>query len=243
MALSRPCDFSKDGEITMEAIVLAGGFGTRLASVIHGTPKVLAPVGKQPFLELLLRKLRQKGMRRVILSVGYLASMIQEHFGDEFEGLELAYAVEEEPLGTGGAALNALTMAHSGTVFVLNGDTFVDLDYAAMLARHIDLGTEISLAVADVADCTRYGRILVREDRVVGFAEKGQPGPGQISAGVYAMNRELFAAYPMPAAFSLEKDFFVPYIERLRPLAFATSGYFIDIGIPEDLARAQSELQ
>ncbi len=227
----------------MEAIVLAGGLGTRLASVIQGMPKVLAPVGKGPFLELLLRKLKQKGMRRVILSVGYLASMIRQHFGDEFEGLELVYAVEDEPLGTGGATLKALTMAHSSTVFVLNGDTFVDLDYAAMLSRHIDLGAEISLAVADVADCTRFGRILIHEDRIVGFAEKGQAGPGQISAGVYAMNRDVFAAYNMPAAFSLEKDFFVPQLERLHPLAFVTSGYFIDIGIPEDLARAQSELQ
>ena len=226
----------------MEAIVLAGGFGTRLAPVIQGMPKVMAPVGNRPFLELLLSRLKQKGMRRVILSVGYMAAMIHERFGEQFDGLELAYAVEDEPLGTGGATLRALTLASSGSVFVLNGDTLVDLDYAAMLSRHIDHGAIASIAVAEVADCTRYGRILVQEDCVVGFAEKGQSGSGQINAGAYVLNRDVFAPYNMPTVFSLEKDFFVPYIKQLHPLAFVTSGYFIDIGIPEDLARAQSEL-
>jgi D-glycero-alpha-D-manno-heptose 1-phosphate guanylyltransferase len=226
----------------MEAIVLAGGFGTRLAPVIQGMPKVMALVGNRPFLELLLQRLKQKGVRRVILSVGYMAGMIHERFGEQFQGLELAYAVEDEPLGTGGATLRALTLASCGSVFVLNGDTFVDLDYATMLSRHIDLGVEATIAVADAADCTRFGRILMQENRVVGFAEKGKSGPGQISAGAYVMNRNVFAPYNMPTAFSLEKDFFVPYIKQLLPLAFVTSGYFIDIGIPEDLARAQREL-
>jgi D-glycero-alpha-D-manno-heptose 1-phosphate guanylyltransferase len=227
----------------MEAIVLAGGLGTRLASVIQGMPKVMAPVGNQPFLALLLLRLQQKGMERVILSVGYLSGMIRGHFGDNFEGLELAYAIEDEPLGTGGATLKALSRADSESVFVLNGDTYVDIDYAAMLSRNIDAGVKASIAVAEVDDCTRFGRIAVEEGRVVGFAEKGKSGPGKISAGVYVMNRDLFAPYNMPAAFSLENDFFVPHIKALRPLAFVTSGYFIDIGIPEDLARAQSELQ
>jgi D-glycero-alpha-D-manno-heptose 1-phosphate guanylyltransferase len=226
----------------MEAIVLAGGLGTRLASVIQGKPKVMAPVGGRPFLDLLLRRLERKGIRRVILSVGYLANAIREHFGDRFDGLELAYAVEEEPLGTGGAARSALGMARSDSVFVLNGDTFVDLDYAAMLSGHVKLGATASIAVAEVADCTRFGRILIEKERVVGFAEKGQSGPGQINAGAYVLNRDVFAPYPMPAAFSLENDFFVPYIKELRPLAFVTLGYFIDIGIPADLERAQREL-
>ena len=232
-----------DRAFPMEAIVLAGGFGTRLASVVQGVPKVLAPVGNRPFLELLLRRLKQRGMQRVILSVGYLASMIRERFGEQFEGVELAYAIEDEPLGTGGATRKALTMAQHDTVFVMNGDTFVDLDYAAMLSHHIDLEGVASIAVANTDDCTRYGRMITREGRVVGFTEKGQSGPGQISVGTYLMNRDLFAPYNMPAAFSLEQDFFVPNIKQLRPLAFATSGYFIDIGIPEDLARAQSELK
>jgi D-glycero-alpha-D-manno-heptose 1-phosphate guanylyltransferase len=227
----------------MEAIVLAGGLGTRLASVTHGVPKVLAPVGDRPFLELLLRRLQQKGIWRVILSVGYMASMIRGQIGEEFDGLELAYAVEDEPLGTGGAASKALALAHNDSVLVLNGDTFVDLDYTAMLSAHINLEAEASIAVAEVADCSRFGRVIMQEGRVAGFAEKGQSGPGQINAGVYVMNRDVFAAYNMPAAFSLEKDFFAPYIKQLRPLAFVTSGYFIDIGVPDDLARAQRELQ
>jgi D-glycero-alpha-D-manno-heptose 1-phosphate guanylyltransferase len=231
------------GALTMEAIVLAGGRGTRLASVIEGIPKVLAPVGDRPFLELLLQRLRQKGMRRVILSVGYLGSSIRDRFGDEFDELELAYSVEEEPLGTGGAVFKALEMALTDSVFVMNGDTFVDVEYADMLARHVDVGVTASIAVAQVPDCTRYGRVFIERDRVAGYTEKGYAGPGLISVGTYVMNRDVFATYDLPAVFSLETDFFVPYIKQLRPLAFLTSGYFIDIGIPDDLMRAQTELQ
>jgi len=227
----------------MEAIVLAGGLGSRLGSAIEGMPKALAPVGGRPFLELLLKRLQQQNVRRVILSVGHLAGMIREHFGEQFDGLELTYAVEDKPLGTGGAALKALTMALDRYVFILNGDTVVDLDYAAMLSRHIDAGVKASIAVIEVADCTRFGHILIEEDRIVGFAEKGQSGPGRISAGVYIVDRDIFKPYNMPTAFSLEKEFFEPHIKDLCPFAFLTSGYFIDIGIPDDLARAQSELK
>jgi len=228
--------------MTMEAIILAGGLGTRLSPVIQGIPKVLAPVGDRPFLELLLRRLRLKGMSRVILSVGYLAGMIRERFGDRFEDMGLVYSVEDSPLGTGGAVVKAMAMAVSSTPFVLNGDTFVDLDYAAMLSCHIQAGVTASLAVAQISDCTRFGRVLIHENRVTGFAEKGQSGPGQINAGAYVMNRDIFKAYDLPQVFSLETGFFVPHIEQLYPLAFVTSGYFIDIGIPADLARAQHEL-
>jgi D-glycero-alpha-D-manno-heptose 1-phosphate guanylyltransferase len=226
----------------MEAIVLAGGRGTRLASVMRGVPKVLAPVGDRPFLELLLRRLREKGIGRVILSVGYLAETIRDRFGDAFDGLELAYAMEKEPLGTGGAVMHALQSAMADAVLVLNGDTFAELDYGAMVERHVDAGVSVSIAVMEVPDCTRYGRVVIDEGRVAGFTEKGFAGPGLISVGAYVVRRDVFAAYRMPAAFSIEADFFAAHIEELRPLAFVASGYFIDIGIPEDLRRAQREL-
>lgn len=227
----------------MEAIVLAGGRGTRLASAIEGIPKVLALVGERPFLELLLQRLRQKGMQRVILSVGYMAGSIRERFGDEFDGLELVYSAEEEPLGTGGATMKALKMALADSVFVMNGDTFVELEYAEMLGRHVEAGVSASIAVAQVPDCTRFGRVMIEQDRVAGYTEKGYAGSGLISVGTYVMNRDVFVPYDLTNVFSLETDFFVPYIKELRPVAFVTSGYFIDIGIPEDLARAQIELQ
>jgi D-glycero-alpha-D-manno-heptose 1-phosphate guanylyltransferase len=226
----------------MEAIVLAGGRGTRLASVIRDIPKAMAPVGSRPFLELLLRRLKQSGFTRVILSVGYLQDIIRAHFGPQFEGIELTYAVEEEPLGTGGATLRALALGCSSPVFVLNGDTLVDMDFGSMLSRHVALEASVSIAVVDMADCSRFGRVHIEEDRITGYAEKGQTGPGKISAGVYLMNQDLFEHYRLPIAFSLEQDFFVPHIKQLRPLAFPASGYFIDIGIPEDLARIQNEL-
>jgi len=228
--------------MTMEAVVLAGGLGTRLDSVLQHTPKALAPVAGRPFLEVLLKRLHTSGVTRVILSVGYLGGMIVDHFGEEFQGLELSYSVETEPLGTGGATRKSLDMAVSNSVLVLNGDTMVDVDYSTMLRRHIELGASVSVALTQVADTARYGRVVVNGDRIVDFAEKSARGAGQINAGVYGLNRDLFTACPMPDVFSLERDFLVPYVRELQPLAFETSGYFIDIGTPEDLSRAQVEL-
>ncbi len=227
----------------MEALILAGGLGTRLAPVLPGIPKVLAPVAGQPFLKLLLQELRRNGIKRVVLSVGYKAELVREHLGDSFAGIELEYAVEVKPLGTGGAARASMALANTDPVFVLNGDTFVELEYAAMLARHQKAGADISLAVTRVGDSSRYGAIVIsRDHRVIAFGEKSQAGPGYISAGVYLMSRDVFAPYRLPESFSLEQDFLSPYVQQLRPLAFETSGRFIDIGVPEDLARAQREL-
>jgi D-glycero-alpha-D-manno-heptose 1-phosphate guanylyltransferase len=226
----------------MEAIVLAGGRGTRLASVIHDLPKVMAPIHGRPFLEFLLHRLRLNGIHRVILSVGYLAECVHDHFGEKFEGLELAYSVEQKPLGTGGAVRKALKMANSDALCVMNGDTFADLDFSRMLANHIRMGAEVSLAVVEVSDCARYGNVLIEDGRVTEFQEKGRVGPGLISLGAYVLNRDVFAPYDLPDVFSIEMDFFVPHLNTIRPLAFVTSGYFIDIGVPEDFVRAQHEL-
>jgi D-glycero-alpha-D-manno-heptose 1-phosphate guanylyltransferase len=200
-------------------------------------------VGGQPVLQLLLRRLRAGGFERVILSVGYRAEQVRERFGDEFEGLRLDYCVEQTPLGTGGAARKALAMGASAAPFVMNGDTLVDLDYRDLAAAHAARCAKVSIAVVQVSDCARFGRVVTDGERITGFMEKGTPGPGPISSGVYVIDAGLFAAYPLGAAFSLEKDFFVPYVERLRPLAYFTSGRFIDIGVPEDLKRAQLGFQ
>jgi D-glycero-alpha-D-manno-heptose 1-phosphate guanylyltransferase len=226
----------------MEAIVLAGGLGTRLASRLHGLPKPMAPIAGRPFLEILLTQLRRSGCTRVLLSVGHQHAVIQEHFGAAFDGLAIDYVIESVPLGTGGAIRLALAEAREESVLVLNGDTFLNADYAAMLGFHAVQGAAVTLAVVHRDDVSRYGGVTLEGRRIVGFQEKGRSGPGYISAGTYVLARNLAWPPALPEKFSIERDFFVPEVARLRPAAYKVDGFFLDSGIPEDLDRAQTEL-
>ena len=227
---------------SMEAIVLAGGLGTRLRSVVAGVPKAMAPVAGRPFLEHLLDLLVDAGFASAVLAVGYRADAIREHFGDRYRSLPLAYSVEGKPLGTGGAIRLAMNHTSSSDTFVVNGDTFVDVAFSAMLAAHRGANARLTIAVHEVPDAARYGVLDIAGDRVQGFFEKGRTGPGWINAGVYLLARTLLDGEALPTAFSFESDYLVPNVVALRPLAFRTEGLFIDIGVPEDFARAQSML-
>ncbi|MGO8757992.1 MAG: nucleotidyltransferase family protein [Terracidiphilus sp.] len=226
----------------MEAIVLAGGFGTRLASRLDGVPKPMAPVAGRPFLEILLTQLRGAGCTRVLLSVGHLHTVIQDRFGASFRGMTVDYAIESAPLGTGGAIRLALAQAAEDSVLVLNGDTFLDADYAGMIRFHREERAAATIAVVHQPDLARYGGVAVANKHIVAFEEKGRAGPGWISAGAYVLDRSLAWPPSLPERFSIEKDFFVPEIARLAPAAYEVNGYFLDIGIPEDYDRAQTEL-
>jgi D-glycero-alpha-D-manno-heptose 1-phosphate guanylyltransferase len=226
----------------MEAIVLAGGLGTRLAARLSGIPKAMAPVGERPFLEILLEQLRRAGCARALLSVGYLHEVIEEHFGAEYSGMQLEYVVEETPLGTGGAIRRALEAANTEFVLALNGDTFLDADYRAMLRFHADERATFTVAVTHQPDIARYGGVVVRGGRVVGFEEKGRSGPGWINAGAYVLPREMEWPAALGEKFSFEKDFLAREIGGPGVAAFEVDGFFLDIGVPEDLDRAQQEL-
>lgn len=223
----------------MQAIVLAGGFGTRLRGVVPDLPKPMAPVAGRPFLAWILDRLVAAGARRAVLAVGYRHEAIRGHFGDAWRGLPLVYSVEAQPLGTGGAIRLAAAHIDEWPVLVLNGDTFLEVDYAAMRAAHDAAAAQMSIAVATVADAGRYGALAIEHGRVSGFIEKGRPGPGVINGGSYLLAREVVARIPAGEPFSFEQQLLVPCVAELRPLAFETSGLFIDIGIPEDYARSQ----
>lgn len=227
----------------MKAVILAGGFGTRLQSAVPDLPKAMAPIDGQPFLAYLLRYLKKQGISRVLLSVHYLKEKIMDYFQDDFEGLSIDYVIEKEPLGTGGAILYSLAcISTTEPVFVLNGDTFVKLNYREMYHQHQNQETRLTFALREVPDCSRYGKVLTDKEHVTGFREKGEEGRGFINAGVYLMNSDLFHAYPVHSAFSFEQDFIHPYLSSLRPHYFLAKDYFIDIGIPEDYHRAQRDL-
>lgn len=224
----------------MEAVVLAGGRGTRLAAVVPDLPKPMAPIAGVPFLSYLLQTLVDNGFTRVVLSIGHRAEAIRSYYGDRFKSLELAYCEEASPLGTGGGIRAAMRVARAERVFVVNGDTLAGVDYRAMLAAHPD--DELIVALTPVPDVARYGSVGVADGRIAAFREKGSHGPGYINAGVYLMRRELLESLGLPEAFSFEADVLVARRDSVRPAAFPASGYFIDIGMPDDYQRAQTEL-
>lgn len=225
----------------MEAIVLAGGFGTRLRQVVPDLPKPMAPVAGRPFLEILLTALARKGFGRVVLSLGYMSEKVVEYFGDRFAGIELVYEIEDTPLGTGGAIRQALGRCSADHVFVFNGDTYLDVEASAVEAHW--LAQRVPIIVArEVPDTSRYGRLDTANSRVLRFREKGLAGPGLINAGCYVLPSTILDAFPRGTAFSLEADFLAEAITQQRFDVFVTKGQFIDIGIPEDFERAQTEL-
>jgi D-glycero-alpha-D-manno-heptose 1-phosphate guanylyltransferase len=226
----------------MQAIVLAGGLGTRLRGVVDDVPKPMAPVRGRPFLAFVLDQLADTGFHTAVLAVGYRHEAIRSHFGEVYRGLALRYSVEDEPLGTGGAIRLAWAEIAASDVFVLNGDTYLELDARAMLKAHVHHRAQLSLAVCHVPDAKRYGALNVSEGIVRGFREKGQAGPGWINGGTYILGAGLRDRLPERAAFSFEHELLVPDTQYLQPLAFPTSGLFIDIGIPEDYRRAEEIL-
>ena len=226
----------------LEAIVLAGGFGTRLQSVVSGLPKPMAPIGGRPFLEILLKGLSEKGFGRVILSLGFMADKIIGHFGSNFCGMELQYVVENEPLGTGGAIRLGMSEAKQDHIYIFNGDTYLDLEVDAVERQWQRFHYPIIVG-KEVDDATRYGCLLSECGRVTGFSEKTASGSGLINAGCYVLGRNELNSFLINTAFSLEMDYLSLAVKNTRFDLFITSGHFIDIGVPEDYSRAQSELK
>jgi len=228
---------------TDEAIILAGGFGTRLASVVADVPKPMAPVAGRAFLYYLLDALQAQGVGRVILAVHHLADTIAA-VGPAYRGMRLEYLREGTPLGTGGAIRQAISRIEGEDALVLNGDTYLDIDYQAVLGHRRATSADLVLAVRPVADGARYSLVEADADGLVtGFLPTGAAGrPGLIGAGVYALRRGLFETFDLPAAFSFEADVLARLTGNLRVQTYRCDGYFIDIGVPEDYRRAQTEL-
>ena len=227
---------------SLQAVILAGGKGTRLSTVISDLPKPMAPIGSRPFLALLLDHLVSQGVAGAVLSVGHLHQEICNAFGTQYRSLGLDYVIEENPLGTGGAIAKCLKMVSSDPVLVLNGDTFVALDYRALLTTHREAGALATLTLRSVPDVSRYGCVIAQCGRVVQYEEKVSQGAGLINAGVYVLSRCIFDGYNMPEAFSFERDFLMPRVNELRAAAYITDAYFIDIGTPEGYLQAQRDL-
>lgn len=228
------------------AIILAGGMGTRLREVVKDVPKPMALVNGRPFLEYLFRYLKKFEVEHVIISTGYLSESIRDHFRNEFEGLKISYSHETEPMGTGGGIRLALQDCKEKEFFVLNGDSFFDVNLNELQKIHNANHSKITLALREVEDASRYGRVKLNENgEIIQFLEKStEKISGAINAGVYLIDKEYFLSEtPAKTPFSIEKDLFMQKAGKKEMFAMKASGYFIDIGIPEDYSRAQNEFK
>ena len=220
----------------MEAVVLAGGLGTRLRSVVHDIPKCMAPIAGEPFLGYILNWLSRYGITRVVLSVGYLRESIMEWVAKQDYPFEIDYAVEEAPLGTGGGIRLSLSKCRERKVIVVNGDTFFPVELDA-----IPFDAPITVALKPMKEFDRYGAVSIALDgTVAAFHEKAPVKEGLINGGVYALNGLDMDSFP--EKFSFEKDVLEPLSAKGQVGGWVSDSYFIDIGIPDDYARAQTEL-
>lgn len=221
------------------AVILAGGMGTRLRTVVADRQKTVAEVNGRPFLHYLLEQLSVAGISNVILCTGYMAGNVQSLLGENYKQIKLTYSAETEPLGTGGAIRLALPLFKSDPILVMNGDSYFDLDLKSFAEKHYHNKAHDSLALATVNDISRYGAVDLAENHsVTRFEEKGQrQGNGLINAGIYLLSRKTITTIPTETAVSLERDIF-PNLIGNGLYGFPTDGRFIDIGIPEDYRSA-----
>lgn len=223
----------------MEAIVLAGGMGTRLKSVVSEIPKPMAPVDGAPFLAHILGWLAGSGVRRAVLSVGYKWEVIRDQFGSRYRTMELDYAVERSPLGTGGAVALAMGRTVSSRVLVVNGDTAFPVDLRRLMESGLQPGVGAVLALKVMTDFDRYGTVeLDGRGRVEAFREKAPCERGLINGGIYAMDRKFLEGRDLPARFSLEQDVLEKEAGTGALAGMLFDAPFLDIGVPEDYARA-----
>jgi len=228
--------------ILTEAIILAGGMGTRLKSVVKEIPKPMAPINERPFLEYLLDHLIKNGIERAIFSVGFKSNIIADHFGDNYQNCELVYVYENEPLGTGGAIKEALKSVNGEHVLVTNGDSLFITDIQNQFVFHQNHDADVTLGLKSMIDFDRYGTVMVdNNSRIHDFREKETVSKGLINGGVYIFNVEGFTSIDFPQKFSIENNYFQTHTKKCKFFGYQSDGYFLDIGIPDDFAKAQKE--
>ena len=235
----------------MEAILLCGGLGTRLRSVVSDRPKPMADIAGKPFLHYLVKMLSESGVRHLIFALGYMGEQIEAYFqsGEEY-GLSISYSYEDSPLGTGGAIRNALSRVSEENVLVLNADTYFHTDYENLFMQQLKNKAAMTIASRKIEDISRYGAILKDESgRILRWNEKMSsdqveaPRPGEINGGIYVMQKSLIEKIPEGKQ-SLENDCIPAWLkDGVYLQAISSDGYFMDIGIPEDYAQFRKDIE
>lgn len=226
-----------------EAIVLAGGLGTRLRSAVADLPKCMAPVNEKPFLHYIISYLQQQGIERFIFSLGHLAEAAANYITATLKADTYVLVQETHPLGTGGAIQLAIAQAKGKEIWVLNGDSICYLQLAAQATLHFQNKSACTLGLVPMKQFDRYGVVSIdNTHRITGFAEKKWQEEGLINAGIYLLDIPKFQSINWPEKFSMETDFLQVYYQQIPMYGYVASAYFLDIGIPEDYQRAQQEL-
>lgn len=227
-----------------EAIILAGGLGTRLRSVVPDLPKCMAPINGEPFLKHVIHHLLEQEIDKFIFALGYKHEDIERYIRTAFPTLQYKISLEEEPLGTGGAILQAMKLVKRRSAVIANGDTLFKTDVPYLTGFHSLSGSACTLSLKPMKNFDRYGVVETDSDnKITSFKEKQFYAEGQINGGMYALHKSKFLAEDLPKKFSFEKDYLEAFYDKRRMFGIPQHTYFIDIGIPEDYERAQHELK
>lgn len=233
----------------MRALILAGGLGTRLREVISDVPKPMAPILNKPFLEILINYWIKQGVDEFYLSVGYKAQVIKDHFKDQYSGYPVHYIYEDEPKGTGGALVLALSQIqdHSKPLVVMNGDTFSEVNFKKMFKEHLDKKSKLTVALREVEKNDRYSGItLDKDNKIIQFSNRDLNSKNLlINSGLYIIEPKVFDSLDLSLDqnYSLEDQIFPMLIEQNQSIyGYQTDGKFIDIGVPVDFLKAQTHL-
>jgi len=227
----------------LDCIVLVGGKGTRLQSVVSDVPKPMAPINEIPFLKILLDELYSQGIQRFILATGHKSDVIQNYFASIKTPYSIQYSIEKEQLGTGGAIAQALELASSKKVLVVNGDTFFKLNLTKFIEQAEEMNQPCVIALKKVFNSDRYGSVQLVDNQITEFEEKAFKAEALINSGTYLLNKIQFLAHSFPEKFSFEKDYLEIYTKKQQLFGVEMEGYFIDIGIPEDYEKAQHDFK
>lgn len=226
-----------------EAIILAGGLGTRLQSVVNDRPKCMALIADKPFLKYLFDYLERNKFDHIILSLGYKYNIVQEWLSTLDYSFKVSYTIEQEPLGTGGAIKYASSRSEADSFFVFNGDTFFDINTDKMMEFHNRYKSDITLALKPMSSFDRYGCVVLDTNhRIEGFKEKQYTKTGLINGGVYIINKKVLFNNTADK-FSFEKDVLETQLKSLNIKGYIVDSYFIDIGIPTDYEKANIDFQ
>lgn len=227
----------------IDCIILAGGLGTRLRSVVSEVPKCMASVCNQPFIYYILSYLKKyKNIDKVILSLGYKHEVLTSWLTKQHFPFEILYSIEDKPLGTGGAIKKNLQLATTEEVVIMNGDTFFDVNLNQLLEQHRNAQSKLSIALKSMKEFNRYGNVAIdNNNRVISFNEKRYCKQGQINGGIYIMNKNFKLLDSLPDKFSFETEVLQLQAKEGALFGFVHNGYFIDIGIPEDYQKANIE--
>jgi D-glycero-alpha-D-manno-heptose 1-phosphate guanylyltransferase len=227
----------------MQAIILAGGLGTRLKTVVADKPKVLSPVANKPFLYYIMEYLQKQGVTKYIFALGYLHEQVVDFLEKNYSHLEYQYTIEETPLGTGGGIKKAIQLATEENILIVNADTFFEVNVQQLFSFHTVSKAHCTVSLKLMKNFDRYGSVELDKEtqNIISFKEKTFVKEGYINAGYLVLNKNYFShtTKNLPAIFSFEKDFLEKNVDVMLIKGFIADGYFIDIGIPEDFNSAQ----